>query len=167
MHDSVKRLYKYWPPQVGQPNLEKSENLPERNVGKPTKTNKERNTFFFWLNLDLPAMNSGVGMLFLFRIFIEQRHGTARHIPPLCGTEHGPTVGTSQWPVEEKRVAGCLQGGDSVLSWLYGVPVIYHGPKTPMMTFLRFSLFQNPAAMSLKVDEHFRSLTNMWKVDFL
>ena len=54
-----------------------------------------------------------------------------------------------------------------ILWMIHGVPVIDHGPKIQCVTFLRFSLFQNPAAMSLKVDKHFRSLTNMWKVDFL
>ena len=34
-------------------------------------------------------------------------------------------------------------------------------------TIAFLSLFQSPAAISLKVDAHFRSLTNMWKVDFL
>ena len=50
---------------------------------------------------------------------------------------------------------------------IHGVPVVDHRPKFQWVTFSRFSLFQNLAAMSLKVDEHFRSLTTMWKVDFL
>ena len=41
---------------------------------------------------------------------------------------------------------------------IHGVPVIDHGPKIQWMTFSRFSLFQNPAAMNLEVDKHFRSL---------
>ena len=50
---------------------------------------------------------------------------------------------------------------------IHGVLGIDHGPKIQWVTFMRFSLFQNPAAMSLQVDKHFRSLTNMWKFDFL
>ena len=45
-------------------NLEKSENIPKLNVEKPAK--KE-----FWFDLDISEINSGVGMLVLFRIFIE------------------------------------------------------------------------------------------------
>ena len=40
-----------------------------------------------------------------------------------------------------------------------GVPVIDHGPKIWWVTLSRFS--QNPAAMSLEVGKHFRSLKNM------
>ena len=50
---------------------------------------------------------------------------------------------------------------------IHGVPVIDHGPEIQWGTFSRFSLFQNPAAMSLEVDEHFRALTTMRKFDFL
>ena len=49
------------------------------------------------------------------------------------------------------------------MTWwmILGVPVIDNGPKIWWETFSRFSLFQNPAVMSLEVDEHFRSLMNM------
>ena len=77
---------------------------------------------------------------------------------------------SSQSPVEEVRVAGCTRQRQCLIMTLWmvhGVPVIDNGPKIQWVTFLRFSLFQNPGAMSLEVDKHFRSLTNMWKVDLL
>ena len=49
---------------------------------------------------------------------------------------------------------------------IHGVPVIDHGTKIQWVTFLRFSLFQNPATMSLEGDKHFRSLTTCEKLIF-
>ena len=43
--------FKYRPAQVGQPNLEKSENLPELNMGKSAKTEAKKEIHF--LNLGL------------------------------------------------------------------------------------------------------------------
>ena len=79
-----------------------------------------------------------------------------------------------QPPVEENRVAGCLRyvdRGERVLSWLYGWAMgpqwKNHWSKILWVTVSRFSLFQNPSAMSLKVEVYSRLLSSMLKVDFL
>ena len=93
---------------------------------------------------------------------------------PLCGTEPGPN--SRQALSHQLTKEGCRMSEISprrrqcliITLWMiHGVPVIDHGPKIQWVAFLMFSLFQNPAAMSLKVKEHFGSLTNMWKIDFL
>ena len=96
------------------------------------------------------------------------------HSPALCGCEHGQTVGKlsfTSWRKEGPRMSeicwrrkACL----IITLWMiHGAPLKDQGPKITWVTFLRFSLFQNPAAMSLKVDEYLRLLSNMWKVNFL
>ena len=47
---------------------------------------------------------------------------------------------------------------------IHGVPVKDDGPKIPWVTVLRFFLFQNLAAMSLKVEVYSRLLLSMLKV---
>ena len=102
--------------------------------------------------------------------FLNQNH-TPLHYAALSPAQTVGKLSVTSW-----RKEGCRMSEISprrrqclimTLWMIHGVPVIDHGPKIEWVTFSRFSLFQNPAAMSLEVDEHFRSLTNMLKVDFL
>ena len=53
------------------------------------------------------------------------------------------------------------------LMMVNGALVKYYGPNITWVTFMRFSLFQNPAEMSLKVDKYLRLLANIEKINFL
>ena len=96
------------------------------------------------------------------------------HTPLLRSTDHSQTVGklsVTSWRKEGFRmseISARLRKFLIMILWIiHGVLVIDHGPKIQWVTFLRFSLFQNPAAMSPKFNDHFRSLKNIWKSDFL
>ena len=90
---------------------------------------------------------------------------TRRHTPPLHGTEPGPTVGkvsVTIWRKEGRRMSEISPRRRQFLImtlWMiHGEPVIDHGLKIQWVMFLRFSLFQNPAAMSLKST----NITDQW-----
>ena len=83
-------------------------------------------------------------------------------------TSMGPSPQSStmstNFPLLYSMIGLAGTGGQkkSFMLWMvHSVQGIDHGPKIQWVTLSLFSLFQNPAAMSLKVDKHFRSLTNM------
>ena len=93
------------------------------------------------------------------------------HTPPLRGNEPGPNswqAFSHQMKKEVRRMSKISPRRRQCLImplWMiHGVPGIDHGPLIQWVTFLRFSLFQNPATMSFKVNKHFRSLMNFFLI---
>ena len=93
---------------------------------------------------------------------------TNRYLTELCyaAASTAKQSASYQSPVEEKRVEGCpkyLHASDNGFNLNSGSS--YHG--CYFVTLLRFSLFQNPAGMSLKVELNSKQLLYTQKVDFL